>query len=90
MEGNLELVEKSLEIMISEELNLEHHDEEALRELTGTLLSLQNQEKKFLTENKKKKATIHDHILEHLNQLRRITSFIYHFLIGIIIVGLIQ
>ncbi|MHA1563320.1 MAG: hypothetical protein ACTSPA_14490 [Promethearchaeota archaeon] len=30
MESNLELVEKSLEIMISEELHLEHHDEDAL------------------------------------------------------------
>ena len=90
MESNLELVEKSLEIMISDELHLEHHDEDALRELTGTLISLQNQEKQFLAEIEQKKATIHDHILDHLNQLRRITSFIYHFLIGIIIVGLIQ
>jgi len=90
MENNVELVEKSLEIMIADELHLEHHDVDALRELTETLISLQNQEKQFLTEIEQKKATIHDHILEHLNQLRRITSFIYHFLIGIIIVGLIQ
>jgi len=90
MESNLELAEKSIEIMIADELHLEHHDEDALRELTGTLISLQNQEKQFLAEIEQKKATIHDHILDHLNQLRRITSFIYHFLIGIIIVGLIQ
>ena len=83
-------MEKSLEIMISEELHLENYDEDALRELTGTLFSLQNQEKLFLEEIEQKKVTIHDHILGHLNQLRRVTSFIYHFLIGIIIVGLIQ
>lgn len=90
MEGNLELVEKSVEIMISEELHLEHHDEDALRELTGTLLSLQNQEKQMLAEIANKKTTIHDHILGHLNQLRQMTSFIYYFIIGIIIIGLLQ
>jgi len=90
MEGNLETVEKNLENMIAEELQLGHHDEEALRELTGTLLTLQNQEKQMCAEIEDKKTTIHDHILGHLNQLRRITSFGYHFLIGIIIVGLLQ
>jgi len=90
MEKNLEMVEKSLELMIAEEIQLDHHDADALRELTGTLLSLQTQEKQMLTEIAGKKHTIHDHILDHLNQVRRMTSFIYHFIIGIIIVGLLQ
>ena len=70
MEGNLELVEKSLEIMIAEELQLERQDADALRELTVTLLSLQTQEKQMWAEIEEKKSKIHDHILEHLNQLQ--------------------
>ncbi|MHA1720819.1 MAG: hypothetical protein ACTSWX_01355 [Promethearchaeota archaeon] len=90
MERDLELVEKSLEIMIADELHLENHNEESLRDLTGSLISLRNQEKNILAEIEKEEKKIHDHIGTYLNDLRRIISFVYHFLIGFIMIGLIQ
>jgi len=90
MEKNLEMVESNIEDIITIELNQEEKlDEYALRDLGKTLTDLQDQSKEIRSEIEEKKLKIRMHIQKDLNEIRYFTDFIYHFIVGLLIVALL-
>ncbi len=89
MEKNLEIVEHNMIHLISDELKNENHDEAILKELADTAVQLHNQENSVTQEILEQKAKITLHINKDLDELRWITQFIYHFLIGILLISLL-
>jgi zinc transporter ZupT len=90
MEKDLELVEQNIENIITLELTKEEHlDEFALRDLGKTLNELQKQSKEITSEIEEKKSKIKMHIQKDLNEIRYFTNFIYHFIIGLLIIALL-
>jgi len=90
MENNLDAVEDNIESIISQELMHEKLDEFALKDLARVLNSLNEQGQQIRSDIEEFKIKIHNHINEELGNLRFFTSFTYHFLIGIILINLIQ
>jgi hypothetical protein len=90
MERNLERVERNIEEIITLELTQEEKlDEYALRDLGNTLIELQDKSKEIQSEIDEKKLKIKMHIEKDLNQIRYFTDFIYHFIVGLLIVALL-
>lgn len=89
-ERTLELVEKNIERILTNELKKDNIDEYALRDIAETLSTLNQQEDKMIKEIDKYKIKIQNRINEDLSKFRFITDFIYHFLIGIILIGLLS
>jgi zinc transporter ZupT len=90
MEKNLEIVERNIEDIITLELTQEEKlDEYALRDLGKTLTELQDQSKEIRSEIEEKKLKIKMHIQKDLNEIRYFTDFIYHFIVGLLIVALL-
>ena len=88
-ERTLEEVEKNIELVLTREINNEKLDESALKDIASTLNSLNKQEEEFKSEISQYKIKIQTHISEDLRSLRFFTNYTYHFLIGVIIVGLL-
>lgn len=88
-ERGLEVVEKNIEIVINSELQAEKLDEPTLRHLSMTLQNLKEEGEKIEDGIQKDKNKIQKHINKDLNELRFFTNFTYHFLVGIILVGLL-
>ncbi|MFX1337527.1 MAG: hypothetical protein ACFFDK_02855 [Promethearchaeota archaeon] len=90
MEKDLEIVERNIEDIITLELTQEEKlDEYALRELGKALTELQDQSKGISSEIEEKKLKIKMHIQKDLNEIRYFTNFIYHFIVGLLIVALL-
>ncbi len=89
-ERTLENVEKNIELVLAREINNEKLDEYALKDIASALNSLNKQEEEFKSEINQYKIKIQTHISEDLRRLRFFTNFTYHFLIGVIIVGLLR
>jgi len=85
----LESVEKNMEKILTNELKKSDLDEYALRDIAQTLSTLNQQEEDVINEMKKYKIKIQNHINEDLSKFRYLTDYIYHFLVGIILVGLL-
>jgi len=85
----LESVEKNMEKILTNELKKSDLDEYALRDIAQTLSTLNQQEEDVITEIEKYKIKIQNHINEDLSKFRYLTDYIYHFLVGIILVGLL-
>ncbi len=88
-EKTLEEVERNIEKILTRELEQENIDTTALKDIAQTISALNDQEQEFKTEINRYKSKIQNHINEELAKLRFFTNFIYHFLVGIIVVGLL-
>lgn len=88
-EKNLEIVEKNIEILINNEIKRDSIDEASLRHLSQTLSSLNEQEDEIKKEIDIYKSKIQAHIYKDFGELRFFTNYIYHLLVGIILVGLL-
>lgn len=88
-EKTLEEVERGIERVLTKELTQENLDESAVRDIARTITELNQQEEEMLGEINRYKIKIQNRVSEDLSQLRFFTNFIYHFLVGIILVGLL-
>ncbi|MDX1797391.1 MAG: hypothetical protein R3255_01965 [Candidatus Lokiarchaeia archaeon] len=86
----LESVERNMEKILTEELTHESLDESALRSIAQTLSELNIQEEEMKSNINNYKIKIQHRINKDLRQFRYITDYLYHFLIGIILVGLLM
>lgn len=89
-EKTLEQVERNIEHVLTRELNNEYLDEIAVRDIAQTISSLNEQEEEIKSEINSYKLKIQNRISEDLSRLRFFTNFTYHFLVGIIIFGLLK
>lgn len=88
-EKTLEAVERNIEKILTRELEHEDLDTIALKDIAQTISALNEQEQEFKSEINRYKSKIQNHINEELAKLRFFTNFTYHFLVGIIVVGLL-
>ncbi len=88
-EKTLEEVERNIEKILTRELEQEDIDTIALKDIAQTISALNEQGQEFKTEINRYKLKIQNHINEELAKLRFFTNFTYHFLVGIIVVGLL-
>ncbi|MHA2180822.1 MAG: hypothetical protein ACXAAH_05300 [Promethearchaeota archaeon] len=89
-EKTLEDVEHNMERILTRELKHDKLDEEALKDIAQTLTVLNDQEEEMKSEINRYKIKIQDHINLDLHKFRLITDYVYHFLVGIILVGLLS
>ncbi|MBD3255603.1 MAG: hypothetical protein GF383_10960 [Candidatus Lokiarchaeota archaeon] len=89
MEKTLEAVEDNIEKLISDELRHDRFDKLALKEMASVAVSLHEQESEMKTQIDNYKTKIQDHINRDLHELRYFTNIAYHFLVGIILIGLL-
>ncbi len=88
-EKTLEVVEHNMEIILTRELKQEKLDEAALKDIAQTLSELNDQEESMKIEINQYKIKIQNRVNEDLRKFRFITDYIYHFLVGIILIGLL-
>jgi len=88
-EKTLEEVERNIEKILTRELEHEDLDTTALKDIAQTISALNEQEQEFKTEINRYKSKIQNRMNEELAKLRFFTNFTYHFLVGIIVVGLL-
>jgi len=86
----LESVEHNMEKILAKELIRENLDEIALREIAQTLSELNKQEEGMKLEINNYKIKIQNKINKELTNFRFITDYVYHFLVGIILIGLLR
>lgn len=86
----LESVEHNMEKILTNEIKRENLDDAALKEIAQTLYALNEQEEEMKSEINRYKIKIQNRISKDLARLRFITNYIYHFLVGIILVGLLD
>lgn len=86
----LENVERNMEKILTKELIHENQDEIALRQIAQTLSELNKQEEGMKLEINNYKIKIQNKINKELTNFRTITDYIYHFLVGIILIGLLR
>ncbi|MFX1328233.1 MAG: hypothetical protein ACFE91_08820 [Promethearchaeota archaeon] len=85
----LESVERNMEKVLTKELTRENLDEPALKEIARTLSELNEQEEGMKKEINEYKIKIQNKINKELTNFRLVTDYIYHFLVGIILIGLL-
>jgi zinc transporter ZupT len=88
-EKTLEAVERNMENILTRELKQEKLDEEALRDIARTLSELNDQEENMKVEINQYKIKIQNRVNEDLRRFRFTTDYIYHFLVGLILLGLL-
>jgi zinc transporter ZupT len=88
-EKTLEAVERNMEHILTRELKQETLDEAALRDIAQTLSELNDQEEIMKIEINRYKIKIQNRVNEDLRRFRFITDYIYHFLVGLILLGLL-
>jgi len=88
-EKTLEAVEHNMERILTKELKHDQLDKAALKDIARTLTELNDQEEEMKSEINRYKIKIQDHINKDLHEFRLITDYVYHFLVGIIIIGLL-
>ncbi len=86
----LESVERNMEKILTEELTHENLDEIALKDIAQTLSSLNDKEEAMNIEINNYKIKIQNRINKELRRFRFFTDYIYHFLVGIILIGLLR
>jgi len=86
----LEAVEHNMENILTKELIQDKLDEAALKDIAQTLSTLNNQEEEMKIEINNYKIKIQNHINKELTRFRFITDYIYHFLVGIILIELLS
>ncbi|HDZ19535.1 hypothetical protein LCGC14_0961700 [marine sediment metagenome] len=86
----LESVEHSMEVILTKEIKNDTLDEAALKEIARTLTDLIDQEEEMISQINKYKIKIQNHINKDLHKFRLITDYVYHFIVGIILIGLLS
>ncbi len=86
----LEDVERNMEHVLTNQINNEELDEFALKDIAQILRELNEKEDEFKKEINRYKLKIQVHISEDLRKLRFYLQITYHFIVGIIIVGLLN
>ena len=86
----LKSVEQNMENILTSELKEEYLDGLALKDITRTLAGLNDIEETMKTNINKYKIKIQTNVNKELKKFRFFTDYTYHFLVGIIIVGLLR
>lgn len=86
----LESVEHNMEKILTSEIKQESLDTFALKDIARTLSDLNDQEEIMKTNINDYKIKIQNHINIELKKFRFFTDYTYHFLVGIILVGLLS
>lgn len=86
----LESVEHNMEKILTKEITHENLDEVALREIARTLSELNKEEDGIKIEINNYKIKIQNKLNKELTNFRLVTDYIYHFLVGIILIGLLR
>ena len=81
----LELVEDQISTMMDREINRKNFDKDALREVSKTHKSLMKTKKEMRDDIIDLEEKIIFHVKKDLDELRDIIEFVYHFLVGIIL-----
>ncbi|MHA1150298.1 MAG: hypothetical protein ACTSR8_18885 [Promethearchaeota archaeon] len=89
MESNLDTVEQSMGQLIRTELTSEDLDHYALQDLARVISELIEQEEILKTQDLELKSKIQTHINEDLDSIHVFMNFIYHFLVGLILIYLL-
>ncbi len=89
-EKTLESVEHNMEKILTEEITHESFDEMALKDIAQTLSALNDQEEEMKVNINNYKIKIQNRINKDLKRFRYSTDYIYHFLVGIILIGLLR
>ena len=89
-EQTLDSVEHNMERILTRELRNDKLDKAALKDIARILTALNDQEEEMKSKINSYKIKIQDHINMDLHKFRIITDYIYHFLIGIILIGLLS
>jgi zinc transporter ZupT len=89
MESDLEMVEKNIEHVLHQETAKDVLDKDAIKEITRVMTELTEKSHEIMAEINEYKTKIQNHINKDLAEFRFFTNFSYHFLIGIILVGLL-
>ena len=89
MENNLQMVEKHIENVLHQETCKDELDKDAINEITRVITELTEKGDEIKEDINKYKTKIQNRITKDLVEFRFFTNFAYHFLVGIIIVGLI-
>ncbi|MBN1214888.1 MAG: hypothetical protein JXA99_05530 [Candidatus Lokiarchaeota archaeon] len=89
MEKNLNTVEDNIENIINREIMNEKLDIEVLKDLGSVVTDLHNQGTSIKFQINQLKKKIHDHVNKNIEELRFFTNFLYHFLVGLILISLI-
>jgi len=85
----LESVEHNMEKILTDELKNENLDKTALKDIARTLTELNKQEEQMKIEIERYKVKIQKHINKDLKRFRYIFEYVYHFLVGIILISLL-
>ena len=88
-EQTLEEVENNMEHILTREITKDNLDQFTLKDLAQTISSSYEQEETITKEIEQYKLKIQKRINEDLGNLRFFTNFVYHLLVGIILVGLL-
>ncbi len=86
----LESVEHNMEKILTKEITHENLDEVALREIARTVSELNEEEERTKIEINNYKIKIQNKLNKELTNFRLVTDYIYHFLVGIILIGLLR
>jgi zinc transporter ZupT len=86
----LESVERNMEKILTNELKNENLDKSALRDIAQTLSNLNEQEEQMKIDINNYKRKIQNKINKELRRFRYTTDYIYHFLVGVILIGLLM
>ncbi|HDZ18245.1 MAG TPA: hypothetical protein ENH75_08145 [archaeon] len=86
----LEIVEHNMEKILTRELKNDKLDKAALKDIARTLTELNDQEEEMKSQINIYKIKIQDHISKDLHEFRLLTDYVYHFLVGIILIGLLS
>jgi len=86
----LESVEHNIEKILTSELKQENLDVLALKDIARTLSDLNDQEETMKNNINNYKIKIQNHVNKELKKFRFFTDYTYHFLVGIILVGLLR
>lgn len=89
MENDLQMVEKNIEQVLHRETGKDKLDKDAIKEITRVINELTEKGDEIKEDVNRYKTKIQNRINKDLAEFRFFSNFAYHFLVGIIIVGLL-
>jgi zinc transporter ZupT len=89
MEKHLDKVEVQVGQLISDELSHEEIDALALKDMARIISELLEQDQMYKEQEYDLKRRIQNHINEDLDEIHHFTNFVYHFLVGLILLNLL-
>jgi hypothetical protein len=89
-EFNLKMVENSIGDFLTSSIRQDDLDIDAIKELNNIILSLNDNHKELAQQIMEIKWNITTNIMRKVDQLQESMKFVYHFLVGAILIGLLQ